>query len=249
LPIKFVDAIIDVERLSYKNIIQNVSFLIKRGDYTAIIGPNGGGKSTLLRLMLGLLSPTSGSIRLFNKEQNKFKEYHKIGYVPQRASQSDIGFPITVEEVVKLGVAYKSSIFCMESKDDMAHVQYVMDKMGISELKNRRISDLSGGQRQRVMIARALASRPQTLILDEPNTGVDTHSQRNFYDLLKKLNEEEKITIIFVTHDLGVIADDVKNVLCINQTLLACHNPHEILTCSQMSELYGIESHVVCHHH
>jgi zinc transport system ATP-binding protein len=249
LPIKFVDAVIDIEKLFFKNIIQNVSFSIKRGDYTAIIGPNGGGKSTLLRLILGLLSPTDGIIKLFNKEQKKFNEYHKIGYVPQRASQNDSGFPITVEEVVKLGVAYKSSIFCMESKEDAVHIEYVMSKMGISELKNRRISELSGGQRQRVMIARALASRPQILILDEPNTGVDTHSQRNFYDLLKRLNEDERITIIFVTHDLGVIADDVKNVLCINQTLLACHNPHEILSCSQMSELYGIESHVVCHHH
>jgi zinc transport system ATP-binding protein len=124
-----------------------------------------------------------------------------------------------------------------------------MEKMGISDLKERRVSELSGGQRQRVMIARALVSRPQILILDEPNTGVDTHSQRKFYDLLKELNQDEKITILFITHDLGVIADDVNSVLCINQTLLACHNPHELLSCDEMSKIYGANMHVVCHHH
>lgn len=215
----------------------------------AIIGPNGGGKSTLLRLILGLLEPSYGEIKLFGKPRRIFKDQYKIGYVPQRAAQIDLNFPITVEEVVKLGFAHKSSLFRMESAEDRTHVQIIMEKVGISDLKNRQISALSGGQRQRVMIARALVSRPQILILDEPNTGVDTHSQRLFYDFLKELNRNENITILFVTHDLGVIADDVGHVLCINQTLLSCHNPHEILSCSEMSKLYGIDAHVVCHHH
>ncbi len=245
----FTDAVIGVKGLSFKSILQNISFEIKRGDYVAIIGPNGGGKSTLVRLLLGLLKPTSGEIKLFNKPQNSFREYRKIGYVPQKAAQMDLNFPITVEEAVRLGIAHKSSLFSMESKEDKAHIESIIEKMGISDLKGRRVSELSGGQRQRVMIARALVSHPQILILDEPNTGVDTHSQRKFYDLLKELNKEEKITILFVTHDLGVIADDVNSVLCINQTLLACHNPHELLSCDQMSKIYGADMHVVCHHH
>ncbi len=249
MPIKFVDSVIEVKNLNYKKIINDISFNVKRGDYMAIIGPNGGGKSTLLRLILGLLEPSDGEIKLFGKPKKIFKDRYKIGYVPQRAAQVDLNFPITVEEVVKLGLAHKSSLFQWESAEDRIRVQVIMEKVGIGELRNRQISALSGGQRQRVMIARALVGRPQILILDEPNTGVDTHSQRLFYDFLKELNRDENITILFVTHDLGVIADDVGHVLCINQTLLSCHNPHEILSCSEMSKLYGIDAHVVCHHH
>lgn len=249
MSIKFADALINVKKLSYKNILQNISFCIKRGDYVAIIGPNGGGKSTLVRLLLGLLKSTAGVVELFGKEQGDFREYHKIGYVPQRAEGIDVSFPISVEEVIGLGLAYKSSLFKRSSVDEAMQIQNVMEKMDILELKDRRISDLSGGQRQRVMIARALVSRPQILILDEPNAGVDTHSQRKFYDLLKELNEKEKITILFVTHDLGVIADDVKSVLCINQTLFVHDDAHEILNCSEMSKLYGMDTHLVCHHH
>jgi zinc transport system ATP-binding protein len=249
LSIKFADALINVKKLSYKNILQNINFCIKRGDYVAIIGPNGGGKSTLVRLLLGLLKSTDGVVELFGKEQGDFREYHKIGYVPQRAEGIDVSFPISVEEVIGLGLAYKSSLFKRGSADEATQIQSVMEKMDILELKDRRISDLSGGQRQRVMIARALVSRPQILILDEPNAGVDTHSQRKFYDLLKELNEKEKITILFVTHDLGVIADDVKSVLCINQTLFVHDDAHEILNCSEMSKLYGMDTHLVCHHH
>ena len=215
----------------------------------AIIGPNGGGKSTILKLILGLCEPTSGEIKLFNRTKRDFKDMHKIGYVPQRAAQLDASFPITVFEVVKLGLAYKSSIWHKECASDTEHAEKIMEKVGVLELRDRQISELSGGQRQKVMIARALVSNPQILILDEPNTGVDTHSQRKFYDLLKELNEKENITILFVTHDLSVIADDVGGVLCINQTLLACHSAHEILNCSDMSKLYGIDAHIVCHHH
>ncbi|HRF56531.1 MAG TPA: metal ABC transporter ATP-binding protein [Campylobacterales bacterium] len=246
---KFTDAVISVKGLFFKNVLQNINFVVKRGDYVAVIGPNGGGKSTLMRLLLGLLKPTSGEIRLFNKPQKKLCEHRQIGYVPQRAAQMDLNFPITVEEVVRLGVAHKSSLFYKESVEDREHIGRMMEQMGVVELKKRRISELSGGQRQRVMIARALVGRPKVLILDEPNTGVDAHSQRKFYDLLKKLNQDEKITILFVTHDLGVIAEDVNSALCVNQTLLSNYNPHELLNCSEISKLYGVDMRIVCHHH
>ncbi len=246
---KFADVVIEAKKLSYKNAIKDVSFGVKRGDYVAIIGPNGGGKSTLVRLLIGLIKPSDGEINLFGKKQKEFKEYMKIGYVAQRASQIDRNFPITVHETVSLGLAYKSSLFNKVTKDEKEHVKLLMQKMGVWELKDRHISQLSGGQVQRVMIARALVGHPQILILDEPNTGVDTASQKAFYELLRKLNQDENITILFVTHDLGVIADDVNSVLCINQSLLACHNPHELLNCKEMSKIYGIDGHLVCHHH
>ena len=246
---KFVDSVIEVKQLQYKKIITNISFTVKRGDYTAIIGPNGGGKSTLVKLLLGLLTPDSGEIKLFNTLQSDFKEKYTLGYVPQRAAQIDLNFPITVEEVIQLGFAYKESFWHKESKEDKVQFEKIIQLVGIEELLKRQISALSGGQRQKVMIARALLARPKILILDEPNTGVDTQSQRKFYDFLKELNRKESITILFVTHDLGVIADDVNGVLCINQSLFGCHNPHEVLNCSEMSKLYGIDAHVVCHHH
>lgn len=249
MSIKFVDSVIDVKNLNYKTIIKNISFSVKRGDYTAIIGPNGGGKSTLLKLILDLIQPTDGEIKLFNKTRKEFKDGSKIGYVPQQAAQFDLNFPITVYEVVKLGFAYKSSLFSSISSEDKQHIKNIMDKVGVTNLKDRLVSQLSGGQRQRVMIARALVSKPQILILDEPNTGVDTQSQKIFYDFLKELNQKEKITILFVTHDLGVIVDDVTNVFCINQSLLSSSNPHEILNCKDMSKLYGINAHIMHHNH
>lgn len=245
---KFTDAVISVKGLYYKDILQNINFNVKRGEYVAVIGPNGGGKSTLMKLLLGLIAPTKGDISIFG-QKNGYAKDGKIGYVAQQASQIDRNFPITVSEVVNLGTSSRDSLFGSKNNQKASHIEKIMEKMGIADLKNRRIAKLSGGQIQRVMIARALVSRPQILILDEPNTGVDRESQRKFYELLKNLNREENITILFVTHDLGVIADDVNSVLCINRTLLACHNPHEILNCSDMSKLYGMDVHLVCHHH
>lgn len=249
MSIKFSDIIIDVKNLTYKDILQDISFEILRGEYAAIIGPNGGGKSTLMKLLLGLINPNSANIKLFGTKQSSFKQYYKIGYVPQRATLIDSSFPITVQEVINLGLAYKSSLISRISKNDYLKIESIMEKIEITDLRNRRISNLSGGQRQRVMIARALVSNPEILILDEPNTGVDNNSQAKFYELLKKLNKEDNITILFVTHDLGVIVNDIKRVLCINQTLLSCHTPHEILNNKQMSKLYGIDTNIVCHHH
>ena len=159
---------------------------------------SGGGKTTLIRLLLGLEEASKGSIKLFGKDIRKFKEWHKIGYVPQRASHVDENFPATVLDIVKMGRIAKKGFFSKFSDKDEKAVHDAMAKMDILDLKDRMIGKLSGGQRQRVMIARALASYPEILILDEPNTGVDIFSQQNFYKLLSKLNKEDGITIVFI---------------------------------------------------
>jgi zinc transport system ATP-binding protein len=123
-----------------------------------------------------------------------------------------------------------------------------MVKMDILNLKDRMVGTLSGGQRQRVMIARALASSPKILILDEPNTGVDMVSQQRFYALLAKLNKDENITILFITHDIGVIADDIGRVFTINQKATICNDPKQLLSCEEVSELYGINAHSLYNH-
>ncbi|MFA5233860.1 MAG: metal ABC transporter ATP-binding protein [Sulfurimonas sp.] len=246
---KFSVPIFDVKNLSFvlkeQTILSNISLEIFSSEYIAIIGPNGGGKTTLIRMLLGLEKPTSGEVRIYGKKLSRFKDWHKIGYVPQRASLIDTSFPATVLDIVKMGRTSQRTLLGAFSKIDKQHVEDAMAKMDISDLRDKMVGTLSGGQRQRVMIARALASKPEILILDEPNTGVDVASQKRFYALLRELNKKEGITIVFITHDVGVIADDIARLFTINQKAIICNNPKQALSCEEMSELYGIEAHLL----
>jgi len=217
-------SIIGVRGLEYhigdQKILKDINIEVNQGEYIALLGPNGGGKSTLVKLILGLIKPTSGEIEIFGKRQKEFKEWYKIGYVPQNVSLFDNNFPLSVYETVALGLASQKPWFSMLSRRDRERIEESMSSASIIDLRDKNLSDLSGGQRQRVMIARALVSQPEVLILDEPSTGVDITTQHKFYQFLKKLNLEKRLTIIFITHDLGVIADDVTHVLAVNQNLL-----------------------------
>jgi len=252
MSIKLRVPIFDVKNLNFsirgQNILTNISFEIFSSEYVAIIGPNGGGKTTLIRMLLGLDKPTSGSIKIFGKDINSFKKWYKIGYVPQRASLVDTSFPATALDIVKMGRIAKKRSFFSPTKEDAEIVKDAMQMMDIFDLRDKMIGTLSGGQRQRVMIARALASKPEILILDEPNTGVDAKSQRNFYELLKKLNTQEGITIVFITHDVGVIADDIARLFTVNQKVIICNDPKKAMSCEDMSKLYGIDAHLVYNH-
>ena len=252
MSIKFTIPIFDVKNLNFnvrgQSILSNVSLEIFNSEYVAIIGPNGGGKTTLIRMLLGLEAPTNGTIKIFGKKLKNFKEWNKIGFVPLRASHVDQNFPATALDIVKMGRTAKRKLFSRESEEDIEAVNEAMRKMDILDLKDKMVGTLSGGQRQRVMIARALASNPEILILDEPNTGVDMASQQSFYKLLSRLNKEENITIVFITHDIGVIADDIGRLFTINQKAIICNNPKEAMSCEDMSQLYGIEAHLVHNH-
>ena len=249
---KFTVPIFDVKNLNFsvkgQSILSNISLEILQAQYIAIIGPNGGGKTTLVRMLLGLDKPSSGEIRIFGKKLRDFKDWHKIGYVPQRVSHVDSSFPATVLDIVKMGRTSQRKMFSSFSRTDKEMVHDAMLKMDILDLADKMVGTLSGGQRQRVMIARALASKPEILILDEPNTGVDMVSQKSFYALLRKLNKEDKITIVFITHDIGVIAGDIARLFTINQKAIICNNPKQILSCQEMSELYGIDAHLLHNH-
>lgn len=246
---KFLVPIFDVKNLNFsvkgQNILSNISFEVFSSEYIAIIGPNGGGKTTLIRMLLGLDKPTSGDIRIYGKKIKNFKDWYKIGYVPQRASLVDQSFPATVLDIVKMGRTSQRGFFSSFSQEDNKHVQDAMQKMDILNLSDKMAGTLSGGQRQRVMIARALASKPEILILDEPNTGVDMASQKSFYALLRQLNKNDGITIVFITHDIGVIADDIARLFTINQKATICNNPKQVLSCEEMSSLYGINAHLL----
>lgn len=222
---------------------------IQEGEYVAIIGPNGAGKSTLLKLILGLLTPQSGSIKLFGQPLQTFDEKFKLGYVPQRVSASSIQFPATVKEVVESGRTATVGLFRGLSKHDREKIHWAMHVAGIEKLENSSINQLSGGQLQRVYIARALASEPKILLLDEPTTGVDLETQEKFYDFLKMLNKDLGLTILIVTHEVDVAVHRAKSVICLNRKLV-CHIPStKLLQGNYLQNLYGTHAHVVPHEH
>jgi zinc transport system ATP-binding protein len=253
VPLNFSPSLFDVRNLNFSRngneILKSVNCTVLSGEYCAIIGPNGGGKTTLVRLLLGLEKPTSGEISLFGTPQSKFRAWDRIGYVPQRSALVDASFPATVREVVAMGRYALRKVLGFESAHDRQMIDEAMELMRVADLRNRLIGELSGGQRQRVMIARALASNPQVLIVDEPNTGVDVESQHRFYELLRHLNQTKKVSILFITHDVGVIAQDITKLFFVNQTLLVSQTPEQMMKCDEMSRLYGNPSHVVCHNH
>ncbi len=231
-----------------QTILSNISLEIFSGEYVAIIGPNGGGKTTFVKTLLNLIRPSSGTIKIYGKDIKKFKKWHKIGYVPQRASLTDKNFPATAYDIVKMGIVSKKSFFGFITKEDKDLIKDAMLKMDVWSLKDKLIGELSGGQRQRVMIARALSQKPDILILDEPNTGVDIINQKKFYELLRDINKKYGITILFITHDFGVIADDITKLISINQKAFVCTNPTHSMKCDFASSLYGIDAHFIRNH-
>ena len=205
--------LIEVRNLNFENILSNISLEIFEGDFIAIVGSNGGGKTTLVKLLLNILKPTSGKIQYFENIKNK------IGYVPQNATSTDGIFPATVEEIIKSTFINKTSIFKKISNQEKDYINFLMKSFDIENLKSELFAELSGGQKQRVMIVRALANKPKILILDEPDMGLDKISQTNFINNLIKINKENKTTIIFVTHHLGMIEKYVTKTFCIDGIL------------------------------
>jgi zinc transport system ATP-binding protein len=230
-------------------ILKDVSFNISAGDFLALIGPNGSGKTTLVRLILGLLKPTTGRVFLMGKPVEQFREWQKIGYVPQKATQFDSYFPASVKEVVAMGLlSLKKFPRFITSKDEAA-IEQALEAVDMQDLKDRRIGELSGGQQQRVFIARAIVNGPDILFLDEPTTGVDAETQTRFYDMLAELNLRRKLTIVLITHDFGVLTKHVNKVACLNQRLFF-HGTHaEFCSSEFVQDLLHGEHHLICHRH
>ncbi|HEX2408087.1 MAG TPA: metal ABC transporter ATP-binding protein [Nitrososphaeraceae archaeon] len=206
--------LVSVQSLSYnynsEMVLENVSFNVEEGDFLGIIGPNGAGKTTLFQCILGLLNTYSGRITILNEDVKKNKKiFTKIGYIPQKKS-IDEKFPLTVEELVSLSLTRKAS---------MNIVYEILKQVGLYNMKNKLIGQLSGGQQQRVLIAKALVNKPIILMLDEPTNELDQKSQDDFYFLLKELNEKNKITIIWTSHDMNAVNKYASKVSCINKRM------------------------------
>lgn len=204
--------------------LKNLSFIIEKGDYIGVIGPNGGGKSTLIKTILGLVKTNKGHISYL--EQSLKKSKIKMGYVPQI---NDINryFPITVKEVVLTGkLSIELTPFFKYSKEDVLEVKEILELVGLGDLGNRQISDLSGGEFQKMLIARALIIKPDILLLDEPTAMVDILSQKQILNLLKKLSKD--VTILLVTHQIQAITKHVKKLIYLNKNVLAEGSPDEV---------------------
>jgi len=213
--------IIEVSHVSFSygdhKILDDVNLCIHEGDYLGVVGPNGGGKTTLIKLILGLLKPDAGEIKIFGKDLKSFRDWGNIGYVAQKATNFDPLFPLTAADVVGLGNKKKSD------------VSWALEKVEMSKFSKSLIGQLSGGQQQRIFIARALAQKPRVIFLDEPTTGVDAEAQKEFYDFIEKLNKELDITLILVSHDMEVVKKEVTEIAYVNKKLTYYKNAKDFL--------------------
>jgi zinc transport system ATP-binding protein len=229
-------------------VLEHINLTVEPGDFLGIIGPNGSGKTTLLRIMLGLLPPQRGGVRLFGHPPASFRQWGRLGYVPQKA-MLDPALPVTVHEVVATGLLPSLGLFGRIGGTERARIAEVLGQVGMEAHAGERIGALSTGQQQRVLIARALVSKPELLILDEPTGGVDPEAQTSFYALLHHLNRERDVTLILVSHDIGVVAKEVTKLACLNRRLVFHGRPGDFLSDAALTALYGPAVRVVSHDH
>jgi zinc transport system ATP-binding protein len=242
--------IVEINRLSYAYsgnlVLSNISFTVDEGDILGIIGPNGAGKTTLFSCMLGLRDDYTGTIRILGEDIKKknSKIFKNIGYIQQKKTV-DQNFPATVEEIVSLGIS-------VTGKNSKEKIDLALETIGLLAQKDRRVGELSGGQQQRVLIAKAMVNDPKLLILDEPVTGIDLEMQNKFYSLLKKLNQENKITIIWASHDLDAVNRLATSVACINRSMFFHGKTYEFFENPDLLKAYSessMQAHMHLHNH
>ena len=224
-----------------RDILKNVNLSVPRGDFATIVGPNGGGKTTLLKLLLGLLKPSSGTIKIFNDTPTKSRA--KIGYMPQY-SHLDMQFPVTVMDVALMGRLSKCR-WGRYSNHDKDAATNALGEVKMDAYRKTHFNALSGGQKQRVLIARALCSEPQLLLLDEPTSNIDQESERDLYNILNRLNQ--RMTILLVSHDLGFTSQVVKSVICVNRQVVI--HPTTTMDGTMIKDIYGGDLKMIRHDH
>jgi len=223
-------------------ILENINLELAEGDFLGLIGPNGGGKSTLLKVMLGLIKPDRGEVRIFGLAPQEARR--RVGYMPQK-TLFDQGFPVNVLEVVLMGRYSRAGLMHRYGPKDREAALQALEAMGMRDLAGREIGALSGGEQQRVFVARSLVSNPKLLLLDEPTAGVDAAQQTEFYDLLCHLNRKKGIAIILVSHDITAISSHVNKIACLNQRLYY-HGSKE-MTSEDIEKAYGCPVEMIAH--
>ncbi|MBZ2175310.1 metal ABC transporter ATP-binding protein [Schnuerera sp. xch1] len=247
------EQIVSVENASFSygtnTVLDNVSLKINKGDFVGIIGHNGSAKSTLLKLMVGLLKPDKGTIKLFGTSVEKFKDYKKIGYISQNVRDFNQMFPATVEEVVSINLYHKRNLFTRFRNKDNEKIEKILEIVEMDKFKTSKIGNLSGGQKQRVFIARSLVNNPKILFMDEPLVGIDLESQNKFYDLLSKLNNEYNITLVMISHDVGVISKKVDKIFCLTDGKVYVHDKNNDVYINRLKDIYGEDVNMLFHKH
>jgi len=248
-----IEPVVEVNNLtvirSGDKVIQNASFVINSGEYVGIVGPNGGGKTTLLLALLGILSPKTGTIRLFKEHIKSFAHWERVAYISQNAINFDPHFPLTVRELVGLGRLQPAKIGRSLNSNDWQVVDEVLSYMDLSSISSRRIGQLSGGQKQRMFVAKALVRNPDILFLDEPITGIDATVQERFFKKLSDLNTQKGITIIIVSHDLAAVFCRMSTVICVNREVHKASITNKLEPNEVLRKAYGDHFHFVFHQH
>jgi zinc transport system ATP-binding protein len=221
-------------------ILEHVSLTVPKKEFACIVGPNGGGKTTLLKLVLGLIQPDEGRVQVLGTTPEKAR--NRMGYMPQYA-HLDMNFPATVLDVVLMGRLKKTNFWF--SAKDRSRAMAAIDTVGMTPFAHVGFNALSGGQRQRVLIARALCSQPDILLLDEPTANVDHETEENLFSILKALNQD--MTILVVSHDLGFVSKYVKTVICVNRRVLI--HPTTVIDGTMIKDIYCGDLKMVRHDH
>lgn len=232
------------------DVLQDLTFAVHSGDYVGVVGPNGSGKSTLVKSILGLIKPEKGAISLFGTPFAQFRDWRRIGYLPQGLQFFNPNFPATVAEVVRLGRLAAKGFPRRFDRNDAAAVAKTLQWMDIAHIADKMIGELSGGLRQRVLLARALVNEPELLVLDEPTTALDPETREHFYQLIADMNRERNTTVILITHDTGTIGRYATKLLYLDKRMIFYGGFDEFCKSAEMTGFFGEKAqHVVCHRH
>lgn len=245
-----MDSILKVDDLCVaygkEEVFKEVSFEVEKGDYIAVVGPNGGGKSTLMKSVMGLLTPKTGKIAFQKTDANSLN----IGYLPQKPISEQRNFPATVKEIVSIGLMRNKKFPKFLRREDELKIDRILQKLKIHPIKDRKIGDLSGGQLQRVLLARAMVDSPQILILDEPTSALDPQIRDDFYEIIKNLNQEDGVTVLLVSHDVGSVGKYAKKMLYLDGELVFYGSFQEFCESKDMTEYFGLTTqHHFCWRH
>lgn len=246
--------IVTVENLSFRynsiEVLSNISFNVSAGDYIGLVGPNGSGKTTAIKAILGLIKQMKGSVSLFGTKADDFRDWHRVGYLPQKLAHFNPHFPATVREIVTSGLFSTKKFPKRVQRADETSIDEAMQMTDVADIRYKLIGELSGGQQQRVLLARAIVNRPELLILDEPTTALDPEARERFFQTLMGLNRAQNVSIILITHDIASIGKYASKLLYLDKQIIFYGSFHDFCVSEKMTNYFGeFTQHLICHRH
>ena len=246
--------IVTVNNLSFRynsmDVLSNISFDVNAGDFIGLVGPNGSGKTTAIKVILGLLKRTNGAVSLFGTNVNNFRDWRKVGYLPQKLTHFNPYFPATVKEIVSSGLFSSKKFPKRIQRSDEALIDEALNMTDVADIRDEMIGELSGGQQQRVLLARAVINRPELLILDEPTTALDPEAREKFFQTIMGLNQTRNMTIILITHDIASIGKYAFKLLYLDKQIIFYGSFEDFCVSEKMTNYFGeFTQHLICHRH